>query len=145
MKIGLLESELDPWQEIVEYQRTIKAHQGKFGATASFVGTMRDFNEGDHVVNMTLEHYPGMTERHLQTIVESAEQKWDILDALVIHRVGSLKPNNPIVVVAVWSSHRRAAFESCRYIMEQLKSKAPFWKKESLPDGDRWVEKNTAG
>ncbi len=145
MKIGLLESELDPWQEIVEYQRTIKSHQGKIGATATFVGTMRDFNEGNSIVNMTLEHYPGMTERHLQTIVESAEQKWDILDALVIHRVGRLKPNDPIVVVAVWSSHRRAAFESCRYIMEQLKSKAPFWKKESLRDGDRWVEKNTAG
>ncbi len=145
MKIVLLKSKLDPWKEIVDYQRSIEAHHGKFGATASFVGTMRDFNEGDCVVDMTLEHYPGMTERHLQKIVESAEQKWQILDVLVVHRIGALRPNDPIVVVAVWSSHRGAAFDACRFVMEQLKSKAPFWKKESLQQGGRWVENNTAG
>ena len=107
---------------------------------------MRDFNEGDGVTGMTLEHYPGMTERHLEQIAEEASQKWGLLDTLIYHRVGKLAPNDPIVLVAVWSSHRKEAFEACRWLMEELKSKAPFWKKELLEGGgSRWIEKNTAG
>ena len=117
--------------------------RGRFGAMASFIGTMRDLNEGDTVQSMILEHYPGMTEKHLQRSVEQAMQQWPLLNALVIHRVGELKPHDPIVLVAVWSAHRAAAFEACRFVMEDLKSKAPFWKKETLPQGQRWVARNT--
>jgi len=145
MKVGLLTTALDPWKEIVAYQQSTESMHGKYGATASFVGTMRDFNEGDNVVAMTLEHYPKMTERHLKQIVSTAQQRWDILDTLILHRVGALLPNDPIVLVAVWSGHRAAAFDACRYIMEELKSNAPFWKKESLHEGTRWVKKNTEG
>ena len=94
---------------------------------------------------MTLEHYPGMTEKELGRIVDEAQQQWALLDVLVIHRVGDLLPNDPIVLVAVWSAHRKDAFEACRHIMEALKSRAPFWKKEQLDNAFRWVEKNTDG
>ncbi|MGR9107524.1 MAG: molybdenum cofactor biosynthesis protein MoaE [Gammaproteobacteria bacterium] len=145
MKIEVSFSALNPWAEIRAFQEGCEELQGKFGATACFIGTMRDFNEGDGVSKMTLEHYPGMTERQLEMIVRSALQRFAVLDALVIHRVGDLLPNDPIVVVAVWSAHRGAAFDACRAIMEELKSNAPFWKKEYLATGARWVEKNTAG
>jgi len=92
---------------------------------------------------MLLEHYPGMTENYLQKISEEAASKWDILDSLIVHRVGEMHPNDPIVLVAVWSAHRAAAFDASRYLMEELKSRAPFWKKESLSDKTRWVDKNT--
>ncbi len=134
----------DPWQEIQRYQES-HMEAGKYGATASFIGTMRDFNEGDDVQVMTLEHYPGMTENYLDKICEEAKQRWDILDCLIVHRVGEIHPNDPIVLTVVWSAHRAAAFEACRYLMEELKSRAPFWKKETLSDGHRWVEKNTPG
>jgi len=134
----------DPWQEIQTYQ-SAQIDAGKYGATASFIGTMRDFNEADDVQSMTLEHYPGMTENYLQKICEEAKTRWDIIDCLIIHRVGEVSPNDPIVLTAVWSAHRAAAFDACRYLMEELKSRAPFWKKESLPDGERWVDKNTPG
>ncbi|MCW9014181.1 MAG: molybdenum cofactor biosynthesis protein MoaE [Gammaproteobacteria bacterium] len=134
----------DPWQAIQHYQQAHMA-AGKYGATASFVGTMRDFNEGDEVQVMTLEHYPGMTESYLDKICEEARQRWDIMDCLIVHRVGDIQPNDPIVLTCVWSAHRAAAFEACRYLMEELKSRAPFWKKETLPEGHRWVEKNTEG
>ena len=104
---------------------------------------MRDFNEGDEVRAMTLEHYPGMTEQYLEKISKEAKQRWDLIDCLIIHRVGDVSPNDPIVVVAVWSAHRAAAYEANRYLMEELKSRAPFWKKETLNQGSRWVEKNT--
>jgi len=100
---------------------------------------------------MFLEHYPGMTEKHLEKIVQAAKEQWEILETLVIHRVGELLPNDPIVLVAVWSAHRKDAFEASRFIMEDLKSKAPFWKKESLEstgqtaEKNRWVQKNTSG
>jgi molybdopterin synthase catalytic subunit len=94
---------------------------------------------------MALEYYPGMTERHLQRIVEEAGSRWDFLDALVVHRVGALYPNDPIVLVAIWSAHRAAAFDACRFIMEALKARAPLWKREALANGQRWVEKNTQG
>jgi molybdopterin synthase catalytic subunit len=116
---------------------------GKYGATASFVGTMRDFSDGGPVRSMTLEYYPGMTERHLHQICEEAKQRWDILDSLIVHRIGDIQPNDPIVLVAAWSAHRAAAFDACRYLIEELKTRAPFWKKEQLQEATRWVEHNT--
>jgi molybdopterin synthase catalytic subunit len=105
---------------------------------------MRDVNEGDRVRSMTLEHYSGMTEAYLEKISQEAAQRWPILDSLVVHRVGDLAPSDPIVLVAVWSAHRAAAFDACRFLIEELKSQAPFWKKETLKSGTaRWVEKNT--
>ena len=148
MTVEITVAPLNPWGEIQRYeQESIAAkYAGKVGAVATFVGTMRDFNEGDDVTGMELEHYPGMTERHLEQIAEEAATKWDLLDTLIYHRVGKLVPGDPIVLVAVWSSHRKEAFEACRWLMEELKSKAPFWKKELMESGDsRWVEKNTAG
>ncbi len=145
-KIGISESIFDPWKLQQEYQ--LSSMQGKtdYGATASFIGTMRDFNEGDDVTSMTLEHYPEMTEKQLNEIIDVAANKWSLLNILVIHRIGKILPTEPIVLVAVWSSHRVDAFEACRFIMEDLKHKAPFWKQESLKDGSyRWVEENTAG
>ena len=135
----------DPYQEVSHYQRETLQAAGKYGATAVFVGSMRDFNEGDDVRAMTLEHYPGMTEQYLEKISLEARQRWDLIDSLIIHRVGEVYPSDAIVVVAVWSAHRGAAFEASRYLMEELKSRAPFWKKETLTEGSRWVKKNTAG
>ena len=143
MKIELRARPFDPLLELGFYQASQSELQGQYGATAIFIGTMRDYNKGEPVRGMTLEHYPGMTERHLQRIVEAACKEWSLLDALVIHRVGELKPNGPIVLVAVWSAHRAAAFAACRFIMEELKSKAPFWKREDTAEGARWVEHNT--
>jgi molybdopterin synthase catalytic subunit len=148
MKIEVSQSDLNPWQEIerFEQQQVAPHNSGAVGAVATFVGTMRDFNEGDGVNGMELEHYPGMTESYLQQIAQEATSKWELLDTLIIHRVGKLLPNDPIVLVAVWSSHRKEAFEACRWLMEALKSKAPFWKKELLNSGEsRWVEKNSTG
>lgn len=118
---------------------------GQYGATANFVGSMRDFNEDNSVASMTLEHYPGMTEKHLDTIAKEAIERWSLLDLLILHRIGKVKIGEDIVLVATWSAHRKDAFESCRAIMEQLKSGAPFWKKEETTSGSKWVEKNTPG
>ncbi len=145
VKIILTKTEFDPWAEIKTFQTNSPHIRGKHGATATFVGTMRDFNEGDTVTMMTLEYYPGMTEKHLEKIVAEAEKQWNFLDCLVVHRVGDILPNDPIVLVSVWSSHRGAAFDACRFIMEQLKSKAPFWKKEHTENSVRWVAKNSSG
>lgn len=134
----------DPWL-ILQQHQSDKLPAGQYGATSVFVGTMRDFNEGDAVSGMTLEHYPGMTEKYLEQIRQTADQRWDIIDSIIVHRTGELMPDQPIVLVAVWSAHRKDAFEASRFIMEELKSKAPFWKKEQLGDASRWVEKNTAG
>lgn len=143
--IELRSDAFDPYAELLRYQSASLGQSGKFGATCAFVGTMRDFNEGDAVRAMCLEHYPGMTEMHLERIVMEAKRRWDFLDALVIHRVGEIVPDQPIVLAAVWSSHRGAAFDACRYIVEELKHRAPFWKKETLARRERWVEKNTEG
>ena len=145
MSIALRAHDFEPYSELLEHQAERLGQSGKYGATCAFVGTMRDFNEGDAVRAMHLEHYPGMTEKHLERIVAEAGRRWDFLDALVIHRVGEILPDQPIVLVAVWSSHRGAAFDACRYIMEELKHRAPFWKKETLDQGERWVERNTEG
>jgi molybdopterin synthase catalytic subunit len=145
MYIDLRTAPFDPWQELAHYEKDVLNQAGKYGATAAFVGTMRDFNEGQPVTAMTLEHYPAMTERHLRQIAERALAHWDILNVLILHRVGEVRPNDAIVLVAVWSAHRAAAYEANRFIIEDLKSKAPFWKKEVLREGARWVERNTPG
>ena len=110
------------------------------GAVASFVGVVREMNEGGAVAEMALEHYPGMTERSIEDIIAQARGRWDIIDALVIHRVGTLKPLDQIVLVVVTSSHRGDAFAACEFIMDYLKTRAPFWKKEKTPSGERWVD-----
>ncbi len=144
MSCEIRSAAFDPWQETQNYQQA-HLEAGKYGATASFVGTMRDFNQGDDVRSMTLEHYPGMTESYLQKICDEARQRWDLIDCLIVHRVGKINPNDPIVLTVAWSAHRKEAFEACRYLMEELKTRAPFWKKEDLQDGHRWVDKNTPG
>jgi molybdopterin synthase catalytic subunit len=112
----------------------------KVGAVASFVGIVRDLNEGEAVASLTLEHYPGMTEKAVEKIVAEARERWDIYDALVIHRVGTLKPLDQIVLVVVSSAHRGESFKACEFLMDYLKTRAPFWKKERTPEGVRWVD-----
>ena len=144
--LSLRDLPFSPYREIELFQAgRLSEMAGKFGAAATFVGNMRDFNEGDRVSEMFLEHYPGMTERCLEKIIEEAGRRWSFLEALVIHRVGKIEPGETIVLVAIWSTHRGSAFDACRYIMEELKSRAPFWKKETLPDLERWVAHNTNG
>ncbi|AOV18325.1 molybdopterin converting factor [Acidihalobacter aeolianus] len=144
--VRLEESGFEPWAALAAYTAEHALDDGRAGATAVFVGSMRDFNVGDDVSEMFLEHYPGMTERELGLIVAEAEARWPLLDCLVVHRVGRLLPGEPIVLTAAWSAHRAAAFEACRHLMEALKHRAPFWKRETLADGSsRWVEQNTPG
>ena len=146
MKIEIRPSPYDPWREIEVYQAASRVLlPGSYGACAVFVGTMRDFNEGDEVSTMVLEHYPRMTENQLEELATKAFEEQNLIDLLLLHRIGEIHPNDPIVLVAAWSAHRAAALTACREIMEALKSKATFWKKEKLSDRERWVEKNTPG
>lgn len=110
------------------------------GGLASFVGLVRDANDGHAIHGMTLEHYPGMTEKALEDICAQASGRWKVLDVVVIHRVGSLKPGDRIVFVGVASAHRGDAFAACEFIMDYLKTRAPFWKREDTPQGAKWVE-----
>ncbi|WP_338526141.1 molybdopterin synthase catalytic subunit MoaE [Pseudomonas batumici] len=110
------------------------------GAVVSFVGYVRDFNDGREVAGMFLEHYPGMTEKALGKIVAQAHERWPLLGLEVLHRVGALEPGEPIVFVGVTSAHRQAAFDACNFVMDYLKTRAPFWKKENTAEGPRWVE-----
>ncbi|MDR2220671.1 MAG: molybdopterin synthase catalytic subunit MoaE [Methylobacillus sp.] len=114
------------------------------GAVAAFVGQVRDLNEGDAVSGLALEHYPGMTEKALENIVAQAKNRWNIFDALVIHRIGQLKPFDQIVLVVVSGAHRGEAFAACEFIMDFLKTEAPFWKKEQTERGERWVDARTS-
>ena len=118
-----------------------QTHRGnpKVGAIASFIGLVRDVNEGSDISEMTLEHYPGMTERAIENICREAAERWDVLDSRVVHRVGTLRPTDSIVIVVVASGHRGDAFAACEYIMDFLKTRAPFWKKERTASGERWV------
>ncbi len=118
----------------------LRAGDARIGAIASFVGVVRDVNDGSGISEMTLEHYPGMTEKALEAIVVEAKERWNIFDALVIHRVGRLLPTDQIVLVAVTGSHRGEAFAACEFIMDYLKTRAPFWKREVTPEGARWVD-----
>lgn len=144
MIVALREAPFDPWQALAEHQRA-QLRPGDHGATAAFVGSMRDFSDGEAVDEMFLEHYPGMTERELESIIGECRGQGDVLDVLVIHRVGRITPGEPIVLVAVWSAHRAEAFTICRAIMEALKHRAPFWKREHTAEGQRWVRENTPG
>ena len=110
------------------------------GAVVSFVGLVRDINDGQNISGMELEHYPGMTEKALEQIVVQAQARWGLINTLVIHRVGSLQPLDQIVLVAVATRHRGDAFAACEFIMDYLKTQAPFWKKEQTPEGSRWVD-----
>ena len=118
----------------------LRAGNPAVGAVAAFVGVVRDLNDGSDVATMTLEHYPGMTERSLDAIADEAHARWRILDSLIVHRVGTLAPLDQIVLVAVTSAHRGDAFAACEFIMDYLKTRAPFWKKERTPHGERWVD-----
>jgi molybdopterin synthase catalytic subunit len=126
----------DPYQEV----ELMRANDPSIGAVVTFVGLMRDINEGDRIERLYLEHYPGMTEHALQQIIDEAERRWDIQHIRVVHRVGALQPTDPIVLVAVASHHRKEAFRACEFIIDYLKTKAPFWKKETTPEGERWVD-----
>ncbi|CAD5377970.1 molybdopterin synthase, large subunit [Pseudomonas sp. OF001] len=123
----------------VELEALHAANAG-IGALASFVGYVRDYNDGREVAGMTLEHYPGMTEKALAGIVEQARSRWPLLGVAIVHRVGRLLPGEPIVFVGTASAHRQAAFAACEFIMDYLKTRAPFWKREDTPDGARWVD-----
>lgn len=126
-----------------EINRLRKARRD-VGAVVSFIGQVRDINEGDVVSQLTLEHYPGMTEKSLDAIAAQAKARWNIMDVLIIHRVGTLQPCDQIVMVAVSGAHRGEAFAACEYVMDYLKTEAPFWKKEATPGGERWVEARTS-
>ncbi|HEY3598713.1 MAG TPA: molybdopterin synthase catalytic subunit MoaE [Paraburkholderia sp.] len=118
----------------------LRARNPKIGAVACFIGTVRDLNEGSTVEAMELEHYPGMTEKSLETIVGAARERWPGTDVLIVHRVGKLYPLDQIVLVATTSAHRGNAFASCEFVMDYLKTHAPFWKKEKTASGERWVD-----
>ena len=118
----------------------LRAGNAKIGAVATFIGLVRDVNDGAGVSTLTLEHYPAMTQKALGGIVDEARARWDLIDVTVIHRVGELRPTDQIVLVMVASSHRGDAFQACEFIMDYLKTQAPFWKKESTSQGERWVE-----
>jgi molybdopterin synthase catalytic subunit len=118
----------------------LRAANPKVGAIVSFVGTVRDLNECASVAEMELEHYAGMTEQSILAIIEQAGRRWPVFGALVIHRVGPLKPMEQIVLVAVTAAHRGEAFAACEFIIDYLKTEAPFWKKEQTPAGARWVD-----
>ncbi|MDX1593553.1 MAG: molybdenum cofactor biosynthesis protein MoaE [Gammaproteobacteria bacterium] len=143
MTVRVTTEPFDPYAELAAY--TPRGEAAGIGAAALFIGYMRDVNEGDAVASMELEHYPGMTERALEKLREEAVSRWRLDDALIVHRVGALSPTDPIVLVAAWSAHRNAALEACRFLIEELKHRAPFWKKERLGDRERWVERNTPG
>lgn len=136
MRIDVQQACFDPGERLNQ----LHADQLGVGAVVGFVGYVRDYNEGDPVAGMWLEHYPGMTEKALAGIVEQAMARWPLLDVQVLHRVGQLDPGEPIVFVGVASAHRQAAFEANAFIMDYLKTRAPFWKRESTPGGERWVE-----
>lgn len=140
MKISVQTEDFDLAGECAAMTRGRK----DIGAVASFVGRVREANDGAGISRMTLEHYPGMTEKSLAGIVEQARGRWEVMDVTVIHRVGELKPGDNIVLVAVASAHRGDAFAACEFIMDYLKTRAPFWKKEETPEGGRWVDAREA-
>jgi molybdopterin synthase catalytic subunit len=136
MSVRVQREDFDAGAEIAALRRADPA----IGAVAAFIGQVRDVNDGAMVGTLTLEHYPGMTEKSLQAIIARARTRWDFFDALIIHRIGELAPLDQIVLVAVSGSHRGECFAACEFIMDYLKTEAPFWKKEQTPDGERWVD-----
>ncbi|MDS4013094.1 MAG: molybdopterin synthase catalytic subunit MoaE [Candidatus Accumulibacter sp.] len=140
MQVRVQESDFEVATELAAICR----NRPQIGAVACFVGLVRDISEHSEVRELTLEHYPGMTEKALQAIVDQAAQRWPIIDARVVHRVGRLQPCDQIVLVAVASEHRGDAFAACEFIIDYLKTHAPFWKRELTPSGTRWVEARQA-
>jgi molybdopterin synthase catalytic subunit len=126
--------------DLSEEVRRLRTGRPEVGAVVTFVGTVRDINDGASVAEMELEHYPGMTEKALEDIVARAKARWQLIDALVVHRVGPMRPEEQIVLVVTLSAHRGEAFAACEFIMDYLKTEAPFWKKEQTPQGARWVD-----
>jgi molybdopterin synthase catalytic subunit len=140
MTIRVQNQDFDLGAEVAQ----LRAGDARVGAVVAFVGTVRDMNDGVDISEMELEHYPEMTEKALQDIVAQAKSRWNVFNALVIHRVGPLRPLDQIVLVAVTSAHRGDAFAACEFIMDYLKTQAPFWKKEQTPQGARWVDARSA-
>ena len=136
MPVRIQHQDFDAGAEIAR----LRGGDPRIGAVASFVGVARDRNDGRAVATMTLEHYPGMTERAIEAIVAQAKARWQVFEILVIHRIGELKPLDQIVLVVATSSHRGDAFAACEFVMDYLKTEAPFWKKEATPEGIRWVD-----
>ncbi|MFA6041919.1 MAG: molybdopterin synthase catalytic subunit MoaE [Methylophilus sp.] len=136
MTIRVQTEDFDVGAELLQ----LRLRNPSIGAVVSFLGLVRDLNDGASVDTMTLEHYPVMTEKALNAITEKAKARWDIIGTLVIHRVGELHACDQIVLVVVTSAHRQQAFQACEYIMDYLKTQAPFWKKEQTNGGERWVE-----
>lgn len=136
MPVRVQREDFDVGAEIAQ----LRAADPKIGAVASFVGIVRDVNEGTSVGSITLEHYPGMTEKSLAAIAVQAKARWRLCDVLIVHRVGTLKPTDQIVLVVTASSHRGDAFAACQFVMDYLKTEAPFWKREVTPEGTRWVD-----
>ncbi|MCG6896740.1 MAG: molybdopterin synthase catalytic subunit MoaE [Thiocapsa sp.] len=130
--------------DIVAEQETLRRGKPQVGALVTFVGLMRDINEGADVLSMTLEHYPGMTEKALAAIAGEAAERWVLEDISILHRVGVLRPQDPIVFVGVSSRHRGEAFRACEFLIDCLKTRAPFWKKEQTRQGERWVDARPA-
>jgi molybdopterin synthase catalytic subunit len=126
--------------DVAKELNALRMSSTDIGAVVNFIGQVRDVNDGDTIHTLTLEHYPGMTENALLSIENEAKSRWDIKSSLIIHRVGTLKPLDQIVLVAVASGHRGEAFKACEFIMDFLKTKAPFWKKEVTTHGERWVD-----
>ena len=137
MTVHVQAEDFDLGQELASMRL---AGHGNVGAIVSFVGLVRDLNDGDAIQTLTLEHYPEMTQKALEAIELEAKTRWDVISTLIIHRVGTLKPQDQIVLVAVSSAHRGEAFKACEFIMDYLKTSAPFWKKEATNQGERWVE-----
>ncbi len=140
MKIAIQTEDFDVSTELILLRKDLPS----IGGINIFVGTVRDTHQGDDVHAMELEHYPGMTEKSLKDILEQAQKRWEILNATIIHRVGKLMPMDQIVFVAVATPHRGDAYAACEFIMDYLKTSAPFWKKEFTPQGERWVDARTS-
>lgn len=136
MRVSIQTEDFDLSAEVAK----LRSQDGRVGAVCSFVGTVRDSNDGTSVASMELEHYPGMTEQAIESMIDAAHARFDILGARVVHRVGLLQPLDQIVLVVVTSSHRGESFKACEFLMDYLKTQAPFWKKEQTPQGARWVD-----
>jgi molybdopterin synthase catalytic subunit len=134
--ISVQTEDFDPGEQLKRLHSTLA---GRAGAVVSFTGLVRDLNQGETIARMTLEHYPGMTEKALAAIEAEAMERWELIDSIIIHRVGPLHPNDRIVFVAAASAHRKASFRACEYMIDSLKTRAPFWKKEATASGARWV------
>jgi molybdopterin synthase catalytic subunit len=139
-RVSIQTADFDLTQEVA----ALRARDARVGAVCAFVGTVRDRNDGDSVSSMELEHYPGMTEAAIEAMIGEAQRRFDLCGVKVIHRVGLLQPLDQIVLVAVTSAHRGESFQACEFLMDYLKTQAPFWKKEQTPQGARWVDARVA-